>query len=149
MCHRKTLMICSQKIVVRIASFLFKTTVTFTGHKSFNDLLLSLSSTRLNFARITRENHGKFKRYGTDSKTPYVHKWNYSSLSITVFIKRRDLDQPDTFAAFTVNLKSCLTDFTPSLAPWHDQTAEIFHVLTDVVSGDLIILTFNNMEKRQ
>lgn len=26
--------------------------------------------------------------------------------------------------------------------------AEIFHVLTDAVSGDLIILTFNNMQKK-
>lgn len=61
-------------------------------------------------------------------------------------MKCRDLDQPDTFAAFTTNLKSCLTDFTLSLAPWHEQTAEIFHVLTYAVSGDLIILNFNNMK---
>lgn len=43
---------------------------------------------------------------------------------LTVFIKLRDLDQPDTFVAFTTNLKSFLNNFMLISDPWHDQTAE-------------------------
>lgn len=66
----------------------------------------------------------RLKEMEETARTLNVHKLNYSSLNITVFIKLKDLDQPDTFAAFPTSLKSCINDFTLSLGLWHDWTAE-------------------------
>lgn len=62
----------------------------------------------------------RLKEMEEAARTFNVHEWNYFSPNI----KLKDLDQPDTFAAFPTSLKSCLDEFTLSLGLWHDQTAE-------------------------
>lgn len=66
----------------------------------------------------------RLKEMEEAARTLNVHEWNYFSPNVTVFIKLKDLDQPDTFAAFPTSLKSCLDEFTLSLGLRHDQTAE-------------------------